>query len=147
MDGYTPEIHLKRFSNLKDLLQSRFPAVAGWNKGEQDFFNLLNATRNRIFAEFNDIEWITNEYGRGSRKQWPFGWGAVHHACGTLRMPWRTIRHTNNFDQNSVVNENLQVRGSSGLYVCDMSVMLISTAANPVRTLPGLVLRLSRHLG
>jgi choline dehydrogenase-like flavoprotein len=30
--------------------------------------------------------------------------------------------------------------------VCDMSVMPLSSAANPVRTLVGLALRLSRHL-
>jgi choline dehydrogenase-like flavoprotein len=45
------------------------------------------------------------------------------------------------------VDENLQVRTAPGLYVCDMSVMPISTAANPVRTLAALALRLSRHLG
>lgn len=51
------------------------------------------------------------------------------------------------FNFESVVNENLQVRGATGLYVCDMSVIPISTAANPVRTLAALALRLSHHLG
>ena len=73
-DGYTPEVRFKRFSDLNDLLQSRFPAVAGWHKGQQAFFDLLNTTRNRIFAEFNDVDWITGEYGDGEREQWPFGW-------------------------------------------------------------------------
>ncbi len=144
-DGYTPYVRFKRFSSLDDLLHSRFPALAGWQKNQQEFFNLLNDTRNRVFAEFNDREWITGEYGSGNGKQWPFGWGTVHHACGTLRMPWKANRNTG-FNHESVVDENLKVRNSSGLYVCDMSVMPMSTAANPVKTLAGLALRLSRHL-
>ena len=145
-DGYTPDVRFKRFSSLDDLLQSRFPALAGWQKSREEFFKLLNETRNRVFAEFNDLDWITGEYGDGNGKQSPFGWGTVHHACGTLRMPWKPNRNTS-FNHESVVDENLKVRGATGLYVCDMSVMPISTAANPVRTLAGLALRLSRHLG
>ena len=45
------------------------------------------------------------------------------------------------------MDENLEVRTAPGLYVCDRAVMPISTAANPVRTLAGLALRLSRHWG
>lgn len=146
-DNYTPEIRFKRFSNLDDLLLRRFPAVAGWNKNHQEFFDLLNGTRNRIFNEFNNVEWLTGEYGGGDGKQWPFGWGTVHHSCGTLRMPWKPNRHTANFNADSVVDENLNIKGAAGLYVCDMSVMPISTAANPVRTLAALALRLSHHLG
>ena len=145
-DGYTPDVRFKRFASLDDLLQSRFPALAGWTKGHQEFFNLLNQTRDRVFAEFIDVDWITGEYGGGHGKQWPFGWGTVHHACGTLRMPWKPNRNAS-FNHESVVDENLKVRGAAGLYVCDMSVMPISTAANPVRTLAGLALRLSRQLG
>lgn len=145
-DNYTPEIRFKRFSNLDDLLGSRFPALAGWNKSKNEFFALLNQTRNRIFAEFNDVNFITGEYGEGDGKQWPFGWGTVHHACGTLRMPWKANLNAN-FNNDSVVDEDLKVRGTTGLYVCDMSVMPISTAANPVLALAGLALRLSDHLG
>jgi choline dehydrogenase-like flavoprotein len=108
---------------------------------------LLNGTRDRIFGEFNGVERLTGDYGGGNGQQWPFGWGTVHHACGTLRMPWRPSRDTASFESDSVVDENLQVRTAPGLYVCDMAVMPISTAANPVRTLAGLALRLSRHLG
>ncbi|MFY9227124.1 MAG: GMC oxidoreductase [Blastocatellia bacterium] len=145
-DNYTPDIRFKRFSNLDDLLQSRFPALAGWSKGEQEFFDLLNQTKNRIFAEFNDVDNITSEYGKGNGKQWPFGWGTVHHACGTLRMPWKANRDAS-FNNESVVDEDLKVRDTTGLYICDMSVMPISTAANPVLALAGLALRLSNHLG
>ncbi len=146
-DGYTPEVRFRRFSDLQHLLGSRFVAVAGWSKSEAEFFGLLNGTRDRIFGEFNAVERLTGDYGGGGGQQWPFGWGTVHHACGTLRMPWRSRRDTANFDTDSVVDENLQVRTAPGLYVCDMAVMPISTAANPVRTLAGLALRLSRHLG
>lgn len=144
-DNYTPEIRFKRFSALDNLLFSRFPAVAGWVKTHQQFFDLLNGMRDRVFNEFNDVQWLTGAYGDNQGEQWPFGWGTVHHACGTLRMPWKQQRSAA-FDSQSVVDENLQVHGKPGLYVCDMSVMPISTAANPVRTLAGLALRLSSHL-
>jgi hypothetical protein len=145
-DGYTPYVRFKRFSYLEDLLHVRLPALAGWHKSQQDFFNLLNGTRDRVFGEFNGLQWITGPYGDGSGQQWPFGWGTVHHACGTLRMPWKSSRNAA-FNQQSVVDENLKVQGSNGLYVCDMSVMPFSTAANPMRSLAGLALRLSKHLG
>ena len=60
-------------------------------------------------------------------------------------MPWKANRNAA-FNARSVVDENLKVHGTTGLYVCDMSVLPISTAANPVRALAGLALRLSRHL-
>lgn len=145
-DGYTPEIHFKRFSNLDDLLNVRFPAVAGWHKSHQDFFNLLNATRDRVFNEFNQHENKTPDYGTQQGQLAPFGWGTVHHACGTLRMPWRPNRNTPSFNHDAIVDENLKVHGTAGTYVCDMSVMPVSTAANPVRTLVGLAMRLADHI-
>ncbi|MFO0801121.1 MAG: GMC family oxidoreductase [Gemmataceae bacterium] len=145
-DGYTPFVSFKRFSDLDDLLNSRFPAVAGWRRNTADFMTLLNQTRDRIFGEFNDVQRLTGNYGGFNGEQWPFGWGTVHHACGTLRMPWKATRDSA-FNARSVVDENLKVYGTSGLYVCDMSVLPVSTAANPVRALAGLALRLSRHLG
>lgn len=144
-DGYTPHISFKRFSHLEDLLDSRFPAVAGWHKTPAEFMDLLNQTRDRIFGEFNDVQFITARYGGFGGEQWPFGWGTVHHACGTLRMPWKANRNSS-FNYQSVVDENLRVHGTAGLYVCDMSVLPVSTAANPVRALAGLALRLSQHL-
>jgi choline dehydrogenase-like flavoprotein len=60
-------------------------------------------------------------------------------------MPYKTA-HSSAFNSNSVVDENLRVVGTQQLYVCDMSVMPFSSAANPVRTLAALALRLSRHL-
>ncbi len=145
-DGYTPFVSFKRFADLNDLLGSRFPAVAGWHKSTADFMTLLNQTRDRIFSEFNDVQMLTGPYGGFPGEQWPFGWGTVHHACGTLRMPWKASRNSA-FNSRSVVDENLKVHGTTGLYVCDMSVLPVSSAANPVRALAGLALRLSRHLG
>lgn len=145
-DGYTPYVSFKRFADLGDLLSSRFPAVAGWHKNTADFMSLLNDTRDRIFNEFNDVDFQTGKYGGYHGEQWPFGWGTVHHACGTLRMPWKADRAAA-FNQRSVVDEDLKVYGTTGLYVCDMSVLPVSTAANPVRALAGLALRLSHHIG
>jgi choline dehydrogenase-like flavoprotein len=70
----------------------------------------------------------------------------VHHAVGSLRMPFRPHLDAP-FQAETVVDEDLHVVGTTGLYVSDMSVIPISTAANPVRTLAALTLRLSRHLG
>lgn len=145
-DDYTPYVSFKRFADLNDLLNARFPAVAGWRKNTADFMTLLNDARDRIFGEFNDVEFQTGKYGGYPGEQWPFGWGTVHHACGTLRMPWKADRNAA-FNARSVVDENLKVHGTAGLYVCDMSVLPVSTAANPVRALAGLALRLSHHLG
>jgi len=145
-DGYTPFISFKRFAWLDDLLHSRFPAVAGWQKNAGEFLTLLNDTRDRVFAEFKDVEFQTARYGELGNDQKPFGWGTVHHACGTLRMPWKANRGAA-FNTRSVVDEDLKVHGTAGLYVCDMSVLPVSTAANPVRALAGLALRLSHHIG
>jgi choline dehydrogenase-like flavoprotein len=147
-DGYTPYVSFKRFADLGDLLNSRFPAVAGWHKNTAEFMTLLNQVRTRIFNEFNDVDYLPGKekYGGFNDEQWPFGWGTVHHACGTLRMPWKADRSAA-FNTRSVVDENLKVHGTTGLYVCDMSVLPVSTAANPVRALAGLALRLARHIG
>ena len=75
-----------------------------------------------------------------------FGWGTVHHAAGSLRMPYMT-HHTGNVNFQSVVDEDLRVAGTQNLYVCDMSVMPFSTVANPVRTLVALALRMFKHFG
>jgi choline dehydrogenase-like flavoprotein len=61
-------------------------------------------------------------------------------------MPYRP-RLDAPFASASVVDEDLRVVGTQRLFVCDMSVMPFSSAANPVRTLVALALRLSQHLG
>jgi choline dehydrogenase-like flavoprotein len=108
-------------------------------------FALMNAVTDQIFSQFTHngqaVRLGATRYGQGLG----FGWGTVHHAAGSLRMPYRRA-HDAPFDFNAVVDEDLRVAGTQRLYVCDMSVMPFSSAANPVRTLVALSLRLSRHL-
>lgn len=146
--GYVPEIVFKNLNWMDHLAGSRFPAVAGWNKSYSEIFDTLNDITHQIFSQFTHngnpvAPNPPNPYGSNFTD---FGFGTVHHAVGTLRMPHRPS-YTAGISQSSVVDENLKVKGSSNLYVCDMSVMPFSSAANPVRTLGGLALRLSRHLG
>jgi choline dehydrogenase-like flavoprotein len=144
--GYVPEV---AFRNLgwTDHLRDRFAALAGWHKSDQEIWAVLNQVTHAIFSQFRrngsparpdgDI-W----YGQGNKG---FGNGTVHHAAGTLRMPYRPALDAP-FAAASVVDEDLRVIGSDRLYCCDMSVMPFSSAANPVRSLVALALRLSRHL-
>ncbi|MGF1520107.1 MAG: GMC oxidoreductase [Nodosilinea sp.] len=146
--GYVPEVQFGNLSWADHLASSRFPALAGWDKSTPEIWDVLNQVTFQLFSQFNhngqparpvDEVW----YGQGGKG---FGWGTVHHAAGTLRMPYRP-RFDAPFAAHSVVDEDLRVNGTQGLYVCDMSVMPFSSAANPVRTLAALALRLSQHLG
>jgi hypothetical protein len=143
--GYVPEIVFHNQSWTDRLVGSRLPAHAGWRKTDQAVFALMNAVTDQIFSQFTHngqaVRLGATRYGRGLG----FGWGTVHHAAGSLRMPYRRA-HDAPFDFNAVVDEDLRVAGTQRLYVCDMSVMPFSSAANPVRTLVALSLRLSRHL-
>lgn len=146
--GYVPEVLFKNLHWMDHLAQSRFPALAGWNKSFDDIFAVLNEITFQIFSQFEHFGNTSrpdNEiwYGQGGKD---FGFGTVHHAVGTLRMPHRP-RFDGAIQFQSVVDEDLQVLGAQNLYVCDMSVMPFSSAANPVRSLVALALRLSRHLG
>jgi choline dehydrogenase-like flavoprotein len=144
--GYVPEIAFHNLSWMDHLAGSRFLALAGWQKNPPQVFDVLNQVRQQIFSQFQNggQPAAQNEvYGQGGKG---FGWGTVHHAAGTLRMPYRS--HLDSpIDHQSVVDEDLRVAGHQHLYVCDMSVMPFSSAANPVRSLVALALRLSRHFG
>jgi hypothetical protein len=146
--GYVPEVAFRNLKWMDHLAGSRFPALAGWQKSYDEIFAVLNDVTYRIFSQFE-------HHGAESRPEheiWygqqnkGFGYGTVHHAIGTLRMPHRTW-YDGPMEFASVVDEDLRVVGTQHLYVCDMSVMPFSTAANPVRTLAALALRLSRHFG
>lgn len=146
--GYVPEIQFHNQSWMDRLRDSRFPALAGWQKSYAEIFAVMDEVTYQIFRQFNNngVEarpenesWFANG-GKG------FGSGTVHHAVGSLRMPYRPA-YDQPFSAQSVVDENLQVVGAPNLYVCDMSVMPFSSAANPVRTLAALALRLSKRLG
>jgi hypothetical protein len=147
--GYVPEISFRNQSWADYLASSRFPAMAGWQTDAAGIWAVMNQVARKIFSQFQ-INGAParpiNEHGQevwyGTHKK-GFGWGTVHHAAGSLRMPYRP-RLDAPFAA-SVVDEDLKVVGTDRLFVCDMSVMPISTAANPVRTLVGLALRLSEH--
>jgi len=145
--GYVPEVAFKNLNWMDHLCAERFPALAAWNKSAADVFGVLNTVADRILAEFsNDGQPATSHEGaRYGENFVDFGFGTVHHAVGTLRMPHRT-RLDGPFQPDSVVDEDLRVIGTRNLFVCDMSVMPFSSAANPVRTLVALALRLSKHL-
>jgi choline dehydrogenase-like flavoprotein len=145
--GYVPEIAFRNQSWADYLADSRFPALAGWHKNTGEIWAVLNHVTHQIFSQFQingqsarpaDEVW----YGQGGKG---FGWGTVHHAVGSLRMPYRPQLDAP-FAVHSVVDEDLRVVGTQRLYVCDMSVVPLSSAANPVRTLVALALRLSQHL-
>lgn len=146
--GYVPEITFGNLRWMDRLRDSRFPALAGWQKDYGQMFEVLNNVTYRIFSEFQnngvparpESESWYGTHGKG------FGYGTVHHAAGSLRMPYRST-YQSPFAFNSVVDEDLRLMGAQHLYVCDMSVMPFSSAANPVRTLAALALRLSRHIG
>jgi GMC oxidoreductase len=146
--GYVPEIVFRNQNWTDHLVGSRFPAVAGWQKTPDQVFALINEVTFRIFSQFERF----GSPSRPNNEVWygqdgmDFGYGTVHHAVGTLRMPYKTaLDQPVQFD--SVVDEDLQVIGAQNLYVCDMSVMPFSSAANPVRPLAGLALRMSRRFG
>lgn len=146
--GYVPEITFANLSYMDHLAGSRFPAVAGWHRSHDEIFAVMNDVTFQIFSRFR----IGGAPARPENEAWygqqgkGFGWGTVHHAAGTLRMPYKTS-HDSGFDFQAVVDQDLRVAGTQHLYVCDMSVMPFSSAANPVRTLVALALRLSRHFG
>jgi choline dehydrogenase-like flavoprotein len=145
---YVPEVRVRNLKWMDHLRDSRFPALAGWNKDYDGILAVLNDLTQRVFAEFSTNGSPSTpqhgmKFGEGGNG---FGWGTVHHAAGSLRMPYRAS-HDGPFRPHSVVDEDLRVVGTQHLYVCDMSVMPFSSAANPVRTLAALALRLSRHFG
>jgi choline dehydrogenase-like flavoprotein len=143
---YVPEIRFRNQKHTGHLCGQRFPALAGWWKTDREVFDLLNDLARRVFGEFTDGNAQAaprDKLGEGGKG---FGWGTVHHAVGSLRMPSKA-RHDGEFSPG-VVTEDLEVRGEAGrgLYVCDMSVMPFSAAANPVRHLVALALRLAERI-
>jgi choline dehydrogenase-like flavoprotein len=144
--GYVPEIAFRNLS-WTDHLRGRFAAVAGWHKTDHEIWAVLNQVTHAIFSQFRRDGSAARPdgevwYGQGNKG---FGYGTVHHAAGTLRMPYRPALDAP-FAPSSVLDEDLRVVGTERLYCCDMSVMPFSSAANPVRSLVALALRLSRHL-
>lgn len=145
--GYVPKVRFHNQSWLDRLRDSRFPALAGWQKDFGEIFAVMNDVTFQIFRQFQingNPARPENEvwYGQGGKG---FGWGTVNHAVGSMRMPARPSVDSG-FSTASVVDEDLRLVGGRSLYACDMSVLPFSSAANPVRTLAALALRLSDHL-
>ena len=139
---YVPKIVFHNTKQIK-YLEERFRALAGWEKDSPNINNVLESITKQIFSLFR------LDGGKPDRQKGGigFGSGTVHHAAGSLRMPWyKGLDQLNKGPDDGVVDEDLQVDGVKNLYVCDMSVMPISSAANPVRALVALALRLSEHL-
>ena len=132
-----PEIAFRNQSWMDHLRDSRFPALAGWQKDYGQIFAVLNEVTYQIFSQFQ-INGVParpeNEvwYGQGGKG---FGWGTVHHAAGSLRMPYRP-RSTARSASNRWSTRTFASSARSSLYVCDMSVMPFSSAANPVAPWP-----------
>ncbi|HEY0154296.1 MAG TPA: GMC oxidoreductase [Longimicrobium sp.] len=143
---YVPEVVFRNQSWVDYLAQERFPALAGWRRSAGEVFDVLNGVTDRIFSQFHNVGQPARSGGRYGQGGMGFGWGTVHHAVGSLRMPYRPGLDAP-FAPHSVVDEDLRVVGTERLYVCDMSVLPFSSAANPVRTLAALALRLSHRLG
>ncbi len=143
--GYVPEMTFKNLKWTTHLTGSRFPKLAGWQKSDTEVWSLLNNLADRIFGAFRKDAAVAKPDDKLGQNNKGFGNGTVHHAVGTLSMPYRT--HLDGaFNITSVVDEDLQVQGTGNLFACDMSVLPFSSAANPVRTLSALALRLSEKL-
>ncbi|MCG8314121.1 MAG: GMC oxidoreductase [Pseudomonadales bacterium] len=141
---YVPKIDFRNL-NWTTHTAYRLAVLAGWNKTPSEIFSVLNGVGQRLLNEFSFNGSPVNPSAELGQQGTGFGRGTVHHAAGSLHMP-----HVPALDQQesqgSVVDEDLAVRDVPGMYVCDMSVMPISSAANPVRTLAALALRLSERL-
>ncbi len=142
---FRPPVDFRNLHWLDALADDRFPALAEWRKSYAEIFWVLNEVTGWVFDSFRrhsqPVRSENGWFGQGLG----FGRGTVHHAVGTLRMRAKPAIHAP-FAPASVVDDNLQVIGHPGLHVCDMSVMPFSSAANPVRTLAALSLRLADHL-
>ena len=145
-DLYRPKVEFANLRRAQELVTDRFRRLAGWSRTVDETWTLLRDVADRLLATCRDEGRAVGpdggylgENGKG------FGTGTVHHAVGTLRMPARTGGDDPDFGP-SVVDTDLRVHGEPGLYVCDMSVLPFSSAANPVRTLAVLSLRLTDHL-
>ena len=68
--------------------------------------------------------------------------GGVAHELGTIPMK----NASNTPSQQYCLDENLQLVGYQGVYVCDLSVFPMSPEVNPTLTLAALALRLSRQI-
>ncbi|KAG6809519.1 hypothetical protein H0H92_015932 [Tricholoma furcatifolium] len=67
--------------------------------------------------------------------------GGVAHELGTIPM-----QNGSNSLSSSCLDQNLKLRNTANVYVCDLSIFPFSPEVNPTLTLVALALRLSRHI-
>jgi GMC oxidoreductase len=134
---YVPHVRFHNQSWMDRLRDSRFPALAGWQKDYRQIFAVMNEVTFQIFRQFQ----INGNHARPEHEIWygqgskGFGWGTVHHAAGSMRMPSRPSFNSP-FSNQSVVDENLLLVGGRSLYACDMSVMPFAPPPTPYALWP-----------
>jgi choline dehydrogenase-like flavoprotein len=133
-------------ASTKATKSDRHLRPATFRKTYSDIFNVLNQVTQQIFSQFHNNGTSAQPKGEYGKDGKGFGYGTVHHAVGSARMPYRPA-YNQSFAPHYVVDQDLRLVGTNNVYVCDMSVLPFSSAANPVRTLVALALRLSRHIG
>ena len=111
--GYVPEIAFRNLSWMDYLAGFALPRpgrLAEEPTARSSPCSTMSRTRSSRSSSINgqparpeDEVW----YGQGGKG---FGWGTVHHAAGTLRMPYRP-RYDAPFASHSVVDEDLRVVG------------------------------------
>jgi hypothetical protein len=85
---YVPQVEFRNL-NWTSHLEARFATLAGWQKSAQEIFAVLNGVGDRLLAEFqHQGQPVAASPPLGQSGQ-GFGRGTVHHAVGTLRMPYR----------------------------------------------------------
>jgi choline dehydrogenase-like flavoprotein len=142
---YTPIVNFRNH-RWTTYLQDRFEKLAGWKKDDKQIFATINQVARLILAQFTNNGQQVQPFSYLGENEKGFGYGTVHHAVGTLRMPFVSSWGASQFNTDSVVSEDLMLSGHPNLFVCDMSVMPYSSAANPALTLSALALRLSKHI-
>jgi choline dehydrogenase-like flavoprotein len=142
---YTPMVNFRNH-RWTTYLQDRFEKLAGWKKDDKQIFATINQVARLILAQFTNNGQQVQPFSYLGENEKGFGYGTVHHAVGTLRMPFVSSWGASQFNTDSVVSEDLMLSGHPNLFVCDMSVMPYSSAANPALTLSALALRLSKHI-
>src|SRR3546814_12204813 len=79
---YVPEIVFRNQRWMDHLRDSRFPALAGWQKDYQGIFDVMNDVTAKAFSQFGNggqAAWPSGEFGKGGKG---FGGGIVHHPGG-----------------------------------------------------------------
>ena len=138
------------FSWTAHLDGGRFHALAGWQKNDAEIFAVLNQVTHAIFSQFQR----QRSAGQTCRRRVGTARaakGSAGERCitrlGRCGCP-SSLATMPPFAPHSVVDEDFRVfRHGPAATSATCRCMPLSSAANPVRTLAALALRLARHLG